>query len=401
MDTKLLGGILLIVGTSIGGGMLALPIATASAGFLSSSLLLFGCWLIMTTGAFLILEVNLWLPPQSNLISMAGATLGSTGQLIAWITNLLLLYSLLAAYIAGGGDFLHNLMSLIGIKTSLWFSSIIFTLLLGFIVYLGIRSIDYVNRGLMITKFGAYLLLVIWILPFVSLAKLMGGEFKYITVGVTVALTSFGYANIIPSLRTYFHGDVTKLRRAILVGSLIPLGCYIAWDLVIMGVIPREGSNGLIAMLHSGHSNSDFVNTLSLLLNKELITVFARAFTTICLATAFLGVSLSLSDFLADGFQVMKQGKGNVIVYAATFLPPLLIVLFYPGAFINALSYAGVYCMILLVLMPAMMAWVGRYRKGLTKGGFQVIGGKPLLIILMVLAILIMGQGIFDNFHLK
>ena len=36
VDTKLIGGILLIVGTSIGGGMLALPIATAEAGITNS-----------------------------------------------------------------------------------------------------------------------------------------------------------------------------------------------------------------------------------------------------------------------------------------------------------------------------------------------------------------------------
>ncbi len=35
VDTKLIGGILLIVGTSIGGGMLALPIATAEADLLT------------------------------------------------------------------------------------------------------------------------------------------------------------------------------------------------------------------------------------------------------------------------------------------------------------------------------------------------------------------------------
>lgn len=34
--SKLMGGILLIVGTSIGGGMLALPVSTAEMGFANS-----------------------------------------------------------------------------------------------------------------------------------------------------------------------------------------------------------------------------------------------------------------------------------------------------------------------------------------------------------------------------
>jgi len=79
MDTKIAGGILLIVGTSIGGGMLALPIVSAESGFIGSTLVLLACWALMAFCALLILEVNLWLPPRNNLISMASATLGKTG----------------------------------------------------------------------------------------------------------------------------------------------------------------------------------------------------------------------------------------------------------------------------------------------------------------------------------
>ena len=87
-NSKLVGGVLLIVGTSIGGGMLALPVSTAAAGITNAIIFLFLCWLIMTTGALLILEVNLRLPAGSNMVSMAKSTLGLPGQIIAWITYL-------------------------------------------------------------------------------------------------------------------------------------------------------------------------------------------------------------------------------------------------------------------------------------------------------------------------
>ena len=45
MNFKLFGSILLVIGTSIGAGMLALPIATAQLGFTGSLvLLLFAGW---------------------------------------------------------------------------------------------------------------------------------------------------------------------------------------------------------------------------------------------------------------------------------------------------------------------------------------------------------------------
>lgn len=395
MNTKLLGSILLIIGTSIGGGMLALPIATSQAGFIHSSILLLICWSIMTASAFLILEVNLWLPNDSNMISMAKVTLGKGGQAVAWITYLLLLYSLLAAYISGGGDFLRTLLTSFHITLPSWLSTLVFALLLGYVVCQGIRSVDMVNRSLMFIKLGALAILLALISPNVSMTHLAGGQFHYLTASVTVAITSFGFATIVPSLRTYFQDDIKKLHIAILVGSLVPLICYILWDIAIMGVIPRDGESGLVSMLHSGRSTSEFVHALSYLLQRDTITAFAKVFTSVCLATSFLGVALSLSDFLSDGFGLRKEGKNNIIIYGATFVPPLLIVLFYPGAFIGALSYAGIYCAILLLLLPALMAWSGRYQKNIAQG-YRVFGGKGLLILMMAASIFIIGQGILS-----
>lgn len=395
-DSKLFGGILLVVGTAIGGGMLALPIATAEAGFVNSIFLMLACWFIMTSTALLVLEVNLWLPPNTNIISMAKTILGRWGEFVAWISYLLLFYSVLAAYMAGGGDFLHGLLHAIGLTLPNWLTILLFASILGYIVYRGIRYVDYVNRGLMISKFGVYLLLVVAIIPFVSATKLIDGNLAYVTAGLTVMITSFTFANIIPSLRTYFKEDTAKLRKAILIGSVIPLICYLLWDLVIMGVIPREGETGLISMLHSQHSTSAFVNELNHILQSSIITTLARIFTSICLATSFLASALGLSDFLADGFQVEKKGRSSILVYGATFLPPLIVVLFYPGAFVAALGYAGICCVILLALLPSLMAWRGRYGANPIAQGYRLGGGKPLLAILITLSSVVIIYGIWE-----
>lgn len=397
MDTKLLGGILLIIGTSIGGAMLALPIATSQSGFIYSSIFLFICWIIMTLGALLILEVNLWFPRNSNLISMAKATLGPVGTLITWITYLLLFYSLLAAYISGGGDILHGLLLRVDINIPTWVCALFFAFLLGSIVYAGIRFVDYANRGLMFSKLGAYILLVIIMLPFVSPVNLSGGEIKYIPAGITVMLTSFGFANIIPSLRSYFKDNVKKLRFTILAGSLVPLVCYILWDLVVMGVLPQTGEHSLVSILKSDHTTSNLINALITLMQNKLISFFVGLFTSICMVTSFLGVALALSDFLADGFNIPRTTVGRIGANLLAIVPPLLIGLIYPNAFIGALSYAGIYCVVLLMLLPTLMTWSGRYKKALTQQTvekYQVAGGKMMLVVLTFISIVIIGHGI-------
>lgn len=392
MHNKLIGGILLIIGTSIGGGMLALPIATAQLGFINALIFLIFCWAMMTAAALLILEVNLWHSINSNLISMAKTTLGWFGQIVAWLSYLLLLYALLAAYIAGGGDFLQHLLLTFHLQLSTKLSALLFAGLLSLIVYKGLGSVDYVNRGLMLSKLLIFFLLVICIFPFISMHYLFNLENAYhlsvILGSTTVIITSFGFAVIIPSLRSYFSNDLFMLRRAILIGSLIPLFCYILWEFTIMGAIPTHGNSGLIAMYHSSHSTSDLMSALNHLLDNRLVNFLAKTFTSICFATSFLGVALSLFDFYSDGLQIEKEGLKKLILYVLTFFPPLFIANHYPHAFIMALSYAGILCAILLIFLPAMMAWSGRYIKKCALG-YQVAGGKPLLLSLMIIALLI------------
>lgn len=397
MDFKLLGSILLIVGTSIGAGMLALPIAAAELGFYGSLILLCACWFVMTMGALFILEVNLWLPNNSNIISMAKTTLGPLGQIISWLVYLLLLYSLLCAYISGGSDLFRNLFVSQGLIVSPTLSACLFTIVFGSIVFFGIRSVDYVNRGLMLFKFIAYFLFIIVLTPFINNNQLIFGGMKSLAsiTAVTVTITSFGYATIVPSLRIYFAGNIKKLKIAIFAGSLIPLICYILWDMVIMGVIPLSGEQGLMSIAHSATSTSNMVNVLSGIAASPFIAGSIKTFTSICVLTSFLGVALCLTDFLADGLQVEKRGINNFIIQLITFIPALGIVLFYPNMFIKALAYAGVYCIVLLMLLPACMVLRGRVHYA-HKASYRAPGGKLLLWAIIIISLGVIAWSLFD-----
>lgn len=402
MDFKIVGGILLIVGTTIGAGMLALPIATAQMGFWGSMGLLVSCWLIMTTCSLLILEVNLWFPHNSNLISMISATLGWPAKVLAWIAYLLMLYSILCAYISGGSDIFKYILGLEGIELTLSQAALLFTAVFGAIVYFGIRSVDYVNRSLMIGKLGALFILLLLILPFTSTQNFNPTTLNHLMspTAISVAAVAFASGMIIPSLRSYFHGDVKKLRIVIIVGTLIPLLCYIAWNVAIMGVVPYAGEHGLQRMLASGSSNSDLLTSISLYLKSESIHNIAKFFTSICMATSFLGISLSLSDFIADGLSIPKNTRNNLIIFTVTYLPPIVMVLFFPSIFMKGIAYAGISAIVLMVVYPPLMAWSGRYIVHLApqEAVYRVPGGKLLLSVLLIFATLLVIYGIESIF---
>lgn len=386
-DSRLMGGIFLIVGTCIGGGMLALPISNAPSGFITSTALLFFGWFVMTMGALLILEVNLRLPRHSNIITMAKSTLHRPGQIVAWICYMFLLYTLLSAYLAGGTDILNNLFHMAGLPIPTVVSSILLTAAIAWLVYRGIIWVDYVNRGLIFGKFGAYFLLIILIVPFVSFAKLNVATWDYATSALFVLATSFGFSTIVPSIRSYFEDDVKKIRKAIIIGSLIPLVFYFIWNLIILGALPREGEGGLIALISSSNHNTGLANTIANSLQRPIVTEIFRVFSSICIFTSFIGVALGLIDFLADGLKLSKKGSQGMGILSIAFLPPLAIVIFHPGIFLSAIKYAGILCFILLLLLPALMAWSSRYYKQADQQGYQVMGGKGLLVVLILFSV--------------
>jgi tyrosine-specific transport protein len=216
---------------------------------------------------------------------------------------------------------------------------------------------------------------------------------------LTIAISSFGFAIVVPSMLEYFDGNVNKVRIILFIGTLIPFIFYTIWNFTIMGAIPTTGPNGLFHILESGEATSGLVNSLKNVINETAVTGISRLFASICMLTSFLGVSLSFTDFIADGFKIKKTFTGKWKIMLITYIPPLIIVSVYPQIFIAALNYAGIITLLLLVILPSAMVWQGRYVKKISKG-YRVIGGKIFLILAFVISTLIVVCRILQEFSL-
>lgn len=380
--SRILGSAMLVAGTCIGAGMLGLPISTAAAGFYPSSAAFVFCWAMMTLSAFLMLEVSLWYPKETNLITMAQATLGNKGKAIAWFTYVLFLYALMTAYTTGAVAMLESLFPKMGIDPN-WAAWIV----VGFfatIVYFGARSVDWFNRILMVGLIASYIALVTKVIPQISHDLLRDGHMKYLWTVGPLLVTSFGFHLLIPSLKNYLDSDIKGLRIAIFFGSLLPLVVYLFWEVLVLGVIPLKGPGGLVAILHAEQTEGkqaiiELTQLLSHILQQPIVTLFAKGFGLCALLTSFIGVALGLFDFFADGFKIRKTTQGKLLLALLTFLPPVLIAIFYPR-FMIALRYAGIFAAILLVIFPAVMVWSGRYHLNI-KSAYRVWGGKAVVLL--------------------
>ena len=352
---KQLGSIYLILGTCIAAGMLGLPIATAPYHFGLTAIMVLSAWFVMTAGAWCLLQVNMTMPQGANFISMTDATLGPIFKIITWLTYLLLLYGLICAYLSASGDLLQKLLHDIHCNIPRWLATVLATFILGGVVYAGIRSVDIAIRFLMSAKFIICVLLIASVIPFVHLHALNAGNWHFQFGSWLVVVTSFGFANILPSIRDYLENDRKKIMRVFFISSVIPIALYLIWISVVQGALPRFGINGLVSLNNSPNTNSILMSQITALTHHALIKSIGVVFVSICSITGFLSVALSLMDVLADGIHREHFRINRLMIACMALLPPMAIVIFDPAIFIRALSFAGICCLYTLVVLPILM----------------------------------------------
>jgi tyrosine-specific transport protein len=393
---RLVGAILLVSGTTIGAGMLALPVTTGLAGFFPSLLIMTAIWLYMMVTAFYFLEVNLRIKGESNFISMMHKTLGRPGELISWVTYLLLLYALTAAYLLGCSQILNDFFgAAFFFPMPYWVWPIVIFIFFAVFVYFGTQVADLLNRFMMFGLVASYVGIIVLGCCHINPPMLGYINWKFLLPSVSVVLTTFGYHIIIPTLTTYLEHDSKLLKKAIIIGSLIPFVVYILWQMLVMGVVPVYGENSLSEASEKGLQVTFFLKNL---LASTWISTAVRCFAFFAIVTSLLGVSLSLTDFLADGLKIKKTLWGKFLLTLLTFIPPLIFAIFYPKGFILALKYAGIFIVILLALLPSLMAWFERYGRrprAFISSDFKVFGGKPILATTIILSLVLLGIEVF------
>lgn len=389
---KMIGAMLLIAGSCIGAGMIAMPILTGIAGFFPALCITLVAWAFMTSTALLLVEVNGWFHKQINIISMAERALGRWGEITAWVLYLFLFYALLVAYVAMSSEIVSSfLLTFLNFSMPKEIAGFFFTLIFALFIYFGTGMVDRFNRylilGLIISYFGMLFLGVFE----VQIANLSHVKWQYSLIALPVLITSFGFHNMIPSLTAYI-GDVKKTRNVIIGGSLIALGCYLIWEWLMIGVVPYDS----IFQSYQNKTAADYALRKSL--GTATVVYFAQGFSFFAIITSFLAQGLSLTHFIADGLKVKLGAKNNLWLLLLSLGPPCLLGIFYPHIFFTALSFAGGICAVALFgFLPVLMAWEGRYVQKY-KTPYQLKGGKSVLALIFAVSLFIFVQEVLKLF---
>ena len=385
---KTMGSTLLVAGTMIGAGMLAMPLTSAGIGLTATVCLLIGLWAVLTFTALLFVELYQAADSDAGIGTLAAQYFGKAGRIISTAVLIVFLYALIAAYVSGGGSLLMDLLPAMGDKDTMnKIAVLVFTIFFGSFIVIGTHSVDKINRVLFFVMIATFILVLALMLPNIKFDNLMAIPIDnaLIISASPVFFTAFGFHGSIPSLNKYLDGNVKSLRIAILVGSGITLFAYFLWQLSTHGLLSQ---NEFLQILREDATLNGLVKATLEITQSPIIANAVKIFSTLALVTSFLGVALGLLECIED---LLKQSfnihAGRISLGLMTFIPPVLFSLFYPEGFILALGYAGQMFAFYAVVLPVALVWKARsIHPNLP---YRVWGDKALLVIVLVLGVMI------------
>ncbi|XP_078447668.1 DHBP synthase RibB-like alpha/beta domain-containing protein [Wolffia australiana] len=405
MSGTVFGAVSLIIGTSIGSGMLALPQRTSHAGFVPSAIFMAACWAFLMLEALLLTEVNVFLMRERraggesgktlDVISfrtMAEETLGEWGAQAATVAYVFLAYTSTTAYAAKAGELLSRLLAL---PTSV--AGALFTLLhAALIVVGGAAATDRVNQCLTTSMLGLLLGVELMALSQPSAGLTSAADWGEVPSTIPVIIFSLVYHDIAPVICSYLGGDLARIRSSLVIGSVIPLLSLLAWDAIVLGFSDNSGAADPLELFMRGTGGA--------------MGTMVEAFSLLAVGTSLIGTLLGFSQFFKEQLRGLRAppspqkesvaiGRGGAVenwwggnkinlgAMSMAVVPALLASAAVPDAFYFATDIAGGYCMTVLYgILPPAMAWGLRARRMSRKDdadGDRVGGlaeSKPALI---------------------
>ena len=377
--SSILGSSLILAGTAIGAGMLALPLVGVGTG-----LLLILVTFAVTAGfaifsGLLMLEANLAIEPGCNLYTMASRTLGSAGRVLSTLAPLGLFYALMTAYLSGGGGLFSLYLKLIFPDLPLQVGILLFAVFSGGFVYYSTRAVDYLNRLLFVIMIACFLVALMSLMPEVDYQQLIKNEdFSYtsLMVAIPVIFTSFGYHGSIPSIIRYQKGDHRSVPVILFLATLIPLVVYVVWLISVMGNISDVD---LLSISQSEAATAELIEILSAG-DQQYMRSVLHIFSDVALLTSVLGVALGLFDYLAGLLRRTDKRTHRAQTALITFIPPVVFSMTYPEAFVSALGFAAIPLSILAIILPAAIVMHIRH-KATYKSLYRTPGGMSAILL--------------------
>ena len=394
---------MIIAGTLIGGGMIAIPIATSGLWFYRSLFILIYSWFCMSCSGLMIVEANLHYPEGASFDTMVKDLLGRNWNIITGLTITFVLYTLVYSYITVGGGITNTLLETISGVDNIYkpLGSFVFCIVLATCVWISTKVIDRASVILIVAMVISFIAMSTGLLKNINFDYLADkvayasdqDYWKYLFFALPVCVTSFCFHGTAPSLTLYYNRNGKRIEKSIIIGSIIAFFVYAIWLLSIQGNLPRYE---FLTINGPDDNVQEMISRLSSVVPVAILKQLINFFTYVAIISSFLGASLGLFDYLADLFKIENTRIGRLKTASITFLPPLVASFLFPYGFVTAISYVGFAAAIWSIIVPALM--VLKSRKKFNNPTYKVFGGKFLIYFILFFAILTLVSQLITQF---
>ncbi|PIN73644.1 hypothetical protein COV20_05470 [Candidatus Woesearchaeota archaeon CG10_big_fil_rev_8_21_14_0_10_45_16] len=314
-----------LIGTIIGAGILGIPYTLAKAGVFYGFLILLGIGLVYLLINLFTGEFVLRTKEQHQLPGYTEKYLGKEAKAVMFFAMIFSLYGALIAYLIGEGATLY---SLFGVGSPLLFT-VLFFLVASFIVWRGVKTAGKAELLLIL-----FLVLVVCIIGIFSYDRIHVINFMkfnpaYLFLPYGVAIFAYFGMMAIPEMQEILHKKKKQMKRAIILGSLVPIVIYILFAFIVVGVVGVDNFNLLSA--------NERIATIALgLYAHPVLGVLANILAFLSMSTSFLTISLALV-----GMYHYDYGLSRRVSLFLTLSIPLVIAVLNLATFIEILGITG------------------------------------------------------------
>ena len=359
-----------LMGFIIGAGVLGIPYATSKAGFLTGLLAII---LIGIAALFLNLytgEIALRTKGSHQLTGYADKYYGRLAKYLMTFFMIFGLYSALVAYIIKEGQFLSAVLSpILGGNPLLY--SIIFFITFSIIVYIGIKAIEKSELFMGIFFILIVLTILVLALPSINYQNLSSFEPLNIFIPYGVILFAFFGVPAIPEIKEELKNNKKSIKKAIIIGSAIPIILYIVFTFVVVGVSSQVTDGAILG--------------LSEVLGYKLF-LLGIIFGILTMATSFIAVALALKEAYMFDFRLKPSISSTLACFIPLTIALIIISSNIKNAFFKILDVAGAFGISLSAILIILIYFKAK-KYGDRKPEYS-INNKPIGYVLIAMFLL-------------
>lgn len=362
-----------LVGATVGLGMFGIPYTASKAGFFIA-----GVYLVALGGVMMILhliigEIVERTRGKHRLTGYIEKYLGLTPKRIVGAIIVFGIYAALLAYIIVAGKFLAIIMQDLA---SPFVLGLIFWGFMSAAVIGGIRTIgaaELVMTALLLLFIG---LIFLWGAGDIAPKNLAGFNPAAFFLPYGVIIFALDGSVAIPEIRELLKGDGASYKRAIIIGSFIPIVVYFLFMTLVLGV-------------SGAHTSEEALRGLSGYVGSGAITLGA-VFGMLAIATSYLALGSNLKHTFEYDWNIKKNFAGLLVV-----IVPAIAFIAGVQKFIEVISFSGAVLAAVIAIFTILV-----YRKA-KKFGDQTPGYAlrlPSFVLWGLIVLLALG-GVYEMMY--